>query len=66
MFSCESCDFFKNSFSYGYGTPPVAAFMSTRKGRRRKCGAKERGKTFQTEKENENISFNFYLQDFFF
>ena len=49
MFSCECCDFFKNSFSYGYGTPPVAAFMSTRKGRRRKCRAKERGKTFQTE-----------------
>ena len=40
----------------------MAAFMSTRKGRRRKCGTKERRKIFQMKKENENISFNFYLQ----
>ena len=36
--------------------------MSTRKGRRRMRGTKERGKIFQTKEENENISFNFYLQ----
>ena len=57
--------FFENSFFCGYETPPVAVFMSTQKGRERKRGVKERGKTFLTKKENENISFNFYLRVFF-
>ena len=36
--------------------------MSTRKERRVKRGTKERQKMFQTKEENENISFNFYLE----
>ena len=60
VFSCECCEFFKNSFFYR--TPPVTAFMSTRKGRRGKRRTKKRGKNFQMKEENENISFNFYLQ----
>ena len=40
----------------------MAAFMSTQKRRRGKRGTKERGKVFQMKQENENISFNFYLQ----
>ena len=44
---------FKNSFFYR--TPPMAAFMSTRKGRRGMRRTKARGKTFQTKEENENI-----------
>ena len=40
----------------------MAAFLSTRKGRRGKCGTKKRGKIFQMKEQNENISFNFYLQ----
>ena len=36
--------------------------MSTQKGRRGKYGKTERGKIFQMTGENENISFNFYLQ----
>ena len=36
--------------------------MSTQNGRRGKCGTMKRGKTFQMKEENENISFNFYLQ----
>ena len=36
--------------------------QSTRKETRGKRGKKERGKLFQTKEENENISFNFYLQ----
>ena len=40
----------------------MAAFLPTRKGRRGKCRTKERGKNFQMKEENENISFNFYLQ----
>ena len=59
MFSCECCEFFKNSFFYR--TPQVAAFISTRKGRREKHG-KGGGKNFQMKEENENISFIFYLQ----
>ena len=43
-------------------TPPVAAVMSTREGRRGKRGTKEQGKIFQMKEENENISLNFYLQ----
>ena len=36
MFSCECCEFFKNSFFYR--TPPVAAFMSVyTKGKKRKA-----------------------------
>ena len=50
---CEYCEFFKNSFFYR--TTPVAAFMSTRKGRRAKRGAKEQGKIFEMKEENENI-----------
>ena len=46
---------FKNSFFYR--TPPIAAFLSTPKGRRGKRGTKERGKIFQMKEENENISF---------
>ena len=42
--------------------PPVAAFVSTGMGRRRKRGTKERGKIFQIKEEKENISVNFYLQ----
>ena len=42
--------------------PPVADFVSTGMGRRRKRGTKERGKIFQTKEEKENISVNFYLQ----
>ena len=45
-----------------YGRPPVAIFMSTRKGRIGKRGTKELGKVFQMKDENENISFNFYSQ----
>ena len=60
LFSCECCEFFKNSFFYG--TSLVAAFMSTRKGRKRKREIKKRGKFFQMKGENENISFNFYMQ----
>ena len=52
--------FFKNSSFYR--TPLVAAFMSTQKGRRWKCGTKEWGKVFQMKQENETMSFNFYLQ----
>ena len=59
-FSCECCEFFRNNFFYV--TTPVAAFMFTRKGRRRKRWTKELGKNFQLKEENENISFNFYLQ----
>ena len=40
VFSCECCNFFKNSFFYR--TLPMAAFMSSRKGGRGKSGAKER------------------------
>ena len=36
--------------------------MSTRNGGRGKRGTKEQGKNFQMKEENENISFNFYLQ----
>ena len=36
--------------------------MSTRKGRRVKQGTKVQGKIFQIKEENENISFNFFLQ----
>ena len=36
--------------------------MSTRKGRKGKRGTNERGKNVQMKKENENISFNFYLK----
>ena len=60
VLSCECCKFFKNSFFYGI--TPVALFTSTRHGSRRKCGTKEREKVFQMKEENENISFNFYLQ----
>ena len=60
MFSCECCDFFKNSFFYR--TPPVAAFISTRKGRRGKRVTNKQGKIFQMKGEKENISFNFHLQ----
>ena len=42
--------------------PPVAAFVSTGMGRRRKRGTKERGKIFQIKEEKESISFNFYMQ----
>ena len=42
--------------------PPVADFVSTGMGRRRKRGTKERGKIFQIKEEKENISVNFYLQ----
>ena len=44
-----------------YITPLVTAFMSTRKGRRRR-GKKEQGKIFQMKEKNEHILFNFYLQ----
>ena len=40
----------------------MAAFVSTRKAKIGKCGTKKRGKIFQMKKENENNSFNFYLQ----
>ena len=35
-----------------YGRPPVAIFMSTRKGRIGKRGTKELGKVFQMKDEN--------------
>ena len=60
MSSREYCKIFKNNFFYR--TPPVGAFMSTRKGRKGKRGTKERGKKFKMKEENENVSFNFYLQ----
>ena len=61
VLSCECCEFFKNNFFSR--TPPVAAFVSARKRRRRrKRRTKEQGKIFQTTEENENLSFNFYLQ----
>ena len=56
VFSCECSEFLKHRFFYR--TPPVAAFMSTRKGRREKRGTNERGKIFQMKEEDENISFN--------
>ena len=59
VFYCECCKIFKNSFFYI--TPLVTAFMSTRKGRRKR-GKKEQGKIFQMKEKNENILFNFYLQ----
>ena len=59
-FSPECCKYFVNSFFCR--TPLVAAFMSTQKGRRGKCGTKEREKLFQMKEENENFSLNFYLQ----
>ena len=43
-FSWECCKFVKNSFFYT--KPPMAAFMSVRKGRKGKHGTKERGKSF--------------------
>ena len=60
LFSCERCELFKNSFFSR--TPPVTAFVSTRKGRRGKRGTKEHGKNVQMKEKNENISLNFYLQ----
>ena len=51
---------FQNSFFYR--TLPVADFMSTRNGTRGKSGTMERGKIFQMKEENQNISYNFYLQ----
>ena len=36
--------------------------MSTRKRIRENRGTKEQGKNFQMKEENENISFNLYLQ----
>ena len=60
VFSCECCEFFKKSFFYR--TPPVAAFVYNRKGRRKKHGTKGQSKIFQMTEENKNISFNFYLQ----
>ena len=56
VFSCECCEFLKNRFFYR--TPPVAAFMSTQKGRRGKRGTNEQGNNFQMKEEDENISFN--------
>ena len=53
-------EFFTNSFFYR--TPMVATFMSTPTGIRGKRSTKEGGKIFQMKEENENISFNFYLQ----
>ena len=61
VLSCECCKFFKNSFFYG--ALPLAAFMSTRKGKRRRtCRIKQWGKLFQMTEENEKISINSYLQ----
>ena len=50
---CESCKIFKNSFFYI--TPPIAAFMCTRKGRRGKRGTKEQGKNVQKKEEKVKI-----------
>ena len=59
VFFCECCEFFKSSFFYR--TPPVAAFISNRKGRREKRG-KGGGTIFQMKEKNENVSFNFCVQ----
>ena len=53
-------NFFKKSFFYG--TSPVTAYMSIRIGRGGRRERKEPEKNFRTKEENENISFNFYLQ----
>ena len=53
VFSCEYYEIFKSNFFYR--TPPVVAFMSTRKGRRGERGRNERGKIFQLKEENENF-----------
>ena len=46
-----------------HGTRPVAALrLLEMEEERGKLGKNKRGKNFQMKGENENISFNFYLQ----
>ena len=54
--------FLKNSFFYR--KPPVAAYMSTRKGKEDEMLEQQTEKFSTERRKNENIPFNFYLQVF--
>ena len=52
--------FLKNSFFCR--KPPVAAYMSTRKGKEEESLEQKREKSSNKRRKNESILFNFYLQ----
>ena len=61
-FSVDVANILRTTFSIELFLFLVAAFMSSRKGRRAKRRKNEQGKNVQMKEESENISFNFYLQ----